>query len=390
MMQEAEVKRLIRQGEDSYTEFKEATAHPDNLAATIVAFANTDGGRLILGVSDRKTVIGVPDADQVMQRIDQICTHNVEPPLICFQEKVHLGEQLVLIVHVPKGSERPYRTNRGVYYVRTASGRRQASRDELRRLYQSAFALFPDELPVPDTGLTDLNSPYFEATFKRLYDMSADEADLSLSRLLQNLKLMKDEKLTVAGVLLFGRHPQRHLPFARVSAVHFYGPEMGERFRDRKEIEGTLDQQIEGALAFLDLRLPLPGRIEGLHRRDEPEFPQFVLREAVANAVAHRDYTIRGQVRVFIFDDRVEIINPGELPNTVTLDNILFGIHVERNPLLVTFLAKLGLMSRVGTGIPRMIQAMRKAELPPPEFRIIDGQFSVTLRRPAASERRQQ
>ena len=387
MMQETQVRQLIQQGEDSYTEFKEDTAHPDNLAATIVAFANTDGGRLILGVSDEGMVIGVPDADHMMQRIDQICTHNVEPPLICFQEKVRLGEQLVLVVRVPKGSERPYRTNRGVYYIRTASGRRQASRDELRRLYQAAFALFPDELPVPDTGLTDLNHPYFEATFESLYDIPVDQVDLSLSRLLQNLKLMKGAELTVAGVLLFGRYPQRHLPFARVSAVHFYGSEVGERFRDRKEIEGTLDQQIEDAVAFLNLRLPLPGRIEGLRRRDEPEFPPFVLREAVANAIAHRDYTIRGQVRVFIFDDRVEIINPGELPNTVTLDNILFGIHVERNPLLVTFLAKLGLMSRVGTGIPRMIRAMREAGSPPPEFRVTGGQFSVVLRRPATKER---
>ncbi len=338
---------------------------------------------MILGVSDEEAITSVPDIDQTMQRIDQICTHNVEPPLVCFQEKVHLGERPVLVVHVPKGVERPYRTSRGMYYIRTASGRRQASRDELRRLYQATFALFSDELPVPGTGLADLNRPYFEATFNRLYDMSVDEADLSLPRLLRNLKLMKGEELTVAGVLLFGRYPQRHLPFARVSGVHFYGSEMGERFRDRKEIEGTLEQQVEGALAFLDLRLPLPGQIKGLRRQDEPDFPPFVLREAIVNAIVHRDYTIRGQVRVFIFDDRVEIINPGELPNTVTLDNILFGIHVERNPLLVTFLAKLGLMSRVGTGIPRMIRVMREAGAPPPEFRVTDGQFSVILRRPA-------
>ncbi|MEA3342039.1 MAG: ATP-binding protein, partial [Chloroflexota bacterium] len=375
MMQEAQIKRLIRQGEDSYTEFKEVAAHPDNLAAAIVAFANTDGGRLILGVSDEGTVIGVPDTDRAMQRIDLICSHNVEPPLICFQEKVSLEERLVLVVRVPKGPERPYRTNRGVYYIRTASGRRQASRDELRRLYQATFALFPDELPVSGTGLADLNRPYFETTFERLYDMTVDEVDLSLSHLLRNLRLVKGEELTVAGVLLFGRRPQRHLPFAHVSGVHFHGLEVGERFRDRKEIEGTLEQQVEGALAFLDLRLPLPGQIEGLYRQDKPEFPPFVLREAVVNAIVHRDYTIHGQVRVFIFDDRLEIASPGELPNTATLDSIRFGIHVERNPLLVTFLSKLGLMSRVGTGIPRMIRAMREAKLPPPEFEITDGQF---------------
>ena len=255
----------------------------------------------------------------------------------------------------------------------------------MRRLYQATFALFPDELPVSGTSLADLDRPYFEATFERLYDMPVAQVGLPLPRLLQNLKLMKEEELTVAGVVLFGRRPQQYLPFARVSGVHFYGAEIGERFRDRKEIEGTLEQQIEGALAFLNLALPLPGQIEGLRRQDSPELPLFALREAVVNAIVHRDYTIHGQVRVFIFDDRVEIISPGELPNTATLNSIQFGIHVERNPLLVTFLSKLGLMTQVGTGIPRMMRAMQKAGLPLPEFKATGGQFSVTLYRPPAT-----
>lgn len=381
-MNETELLQLIQQWEDSYTEFKEETAHPDDLATAIVAFANTDGGRLILGVAQDRQITGVTAPDQLMQRVDQICYNNIEPTLICFQEKVAVAGQTVLIVRVPKGPERPYRINRGVYYIRTASGRRQASREELLRLYQATFDLFPDELPVAGTTLADLDQPYFEKTFQAFYGTTVDEAGLPLSQLLRNLKLMKNGELTLAGVVLFGRRPQALLPFAKVTAVRFQGTEMGERFLDRKDIEGTLEQQISGAEAFLKVHLLVPGEIQGFRRHDEPEIPPFVLREAVVNAIAHRDYTIRGQARLFVFDDRVEIVNPGRLPNTVTLDNIRLGIHVERNPVIVTFLTKLGLMSQIGTGIPRMIRLMREHDLLPPDFQIVDDQFRVTLHRP--------
>lgn len=159
------------------------------------------------------------------------------------------------------------------------------------------------------------------------------------------------------------------------------GNEIGEEFLDRKEILGTLEDQITDAETWLRLRLPVAGKITGFRREDIPEIPSFVLREAIVNAVVHRDYTLRTQIRMFVFDDRIEIMNPGRLPNTVTLDNIRLGIHAERNPILTTFLSRLGFVSRVGTGIPRMIRLMRQHGLPDPEFQIVDHEFRVVLRR---------
>lgn len=201
-MNAAELREIIAQGEDSYTEFKEESAHPDDLAAAIVAFANTEGGR-------------------------------------------------------------------------------QASRQELLRLYQAALALFPDELPVPNTTLSDLDQGYFERQFETFAEMPVEDTGLSLERLLSNLKLWDGTTLTVAGLLLFGRNPQAHLPFAMVNAVHFKGTEVGEEFLDRKEILGTLEDQITDAEAWLRLRLPVAGKISGFRREDTPETPSFVLREAV-------------------------------------------------------------------------------------------------------------
>lgn len=246
---------------------------------------------------------------------------------------------------------------------------------------ESALALFPDELPVPGTTLTDLDQGYFERSFETFAEMPIEDTGLSLERLLTNLKLWDGTALTVAGLLLFGRNPQAHLPFAMISAVHFKGDEIGEAFLDRKEILGTLEDQITDAESWLRLRLPVSGKIAGFRREDTPEIPSFVLREAVVNTVVHRDYTIRSQIRIFVFDDRIEIMNPGRLPNTVTLDNILLGIHAERNPILTTFLSRLGFASRVGTGIPRMIRLMRQHGLPEPEFQLVGHEFRVVLRR---------
>lgn len=283
-MEPGELQDLIRRGEDSYTEFKRGTIHPDDLAASIVAFANSGGGVLVLGVEDDRRVVGVADADATMRLVDNVSYQNVEPPLLCLQEKVMIGDRTVLVVRVPKGPERPYRTNRGVYYVRTSSGRRQATREELMRLYHTALAVFPDELPVPGTGVRHLNVGYFEEFFRRHYALAVEDTGVGLEQLLTSLKLLKDDQLTVAGLVLFGRRPQEALPFARISAVVFPGCEVGEEIVDRKELEGVLEEQINGARSFRDLHLRTGASIRGFRREDRPEIPAEVLREAVVNA----------------------------------------------------------------------------------------------------------
>lgn len=140
-----------------------------------MAFANSGGGVLVLGVEDDRRVVGVADAGATMRLVDTVSYQNVEPPLLCLQETVMIGDSTVLVVRVPKGPERPYRTNRGVYYVRTSSGRRQATREELMRLYHTALAIFPDELPVRGTGVRHLNVGYFEEFFRRHYGLAEEQ-----------------------------------------------------------------------------------------------------------------------------------------------------------------------------------------------------------------------
>lgn len=372
-MNAIDLKEAIEKGEDYYTEFKEEAVHSDDLAAEIVAFANSDGGKLLIGVSDARRPVGVTDADRVLQRVDNICAQNSEPPIRCKIEKIKIDDTLILSVVVPKGPERPYRTNKGVYHVRTNSGKRQATREELLRLYQSTRSLYYDELPVPETGLAELDIAYFEKFFEEFHSRKIVDIGLSLHDLLKSMKLFTqtdDQKavFSLAGLLLFGKNPQQHIPYAKITVAKFTGNEIGDIF-EKKDIEGKLIDQITNIESLIKLYTQSHVIIKGFEKENRYELPLEAIRELIVNAVVHRDYHIRSQIRVFIFDNRIEIMSPGTLPNSITLENIRWGgIHVERNPIIVSFLAKMGYMTQIGTGIIRAIRLLKEHTGKEPDF----------------------
>ena len=150
----------------------------------------------------------------------------------------------------------------------------------------------------------------------------------------------------------------------------------------KKDLEGKLEEQIKAADTILNLYLKTKVKIKGFENELKSEIPKEVLREAVVNAVAHRDYHIASQIRIFIFDNRIECRNPGKLPNTLTLENIKLGVHSERNPLVVSYLAKMGYMTQIGTGIIRMIRLLKEHTGREPDFEERDQEFIVRIWRP--------
>ncbi|HEX7180482.1 MAG TPA: RNA-binding domain-containing protein [Thermoanaerobaculia bacterium] len=358
-MNSEELRERIEHWEDLHTEFKQWPVHPDDLAASLVAFANTDGGRLILGVSEAREVIGVEDPDRVARDVDNVAANNCEPPITVVQETLRPdGAGTVVVVNVPKGDMRPYRTNRGVFYVRTSSGRRQASREELLRLFQATESLYYDETPLLRLAIQDLDLAAFESFLEETgqsYLLGDHE------RLLENWSLISGGHPTVAGILLFGRKPQQHLPYAQINAARFPGTDSSLDPLDRKDLAGRLLEVIDQAERFLDLHLPVPHEIRGFEPEPKPELPKEAFREAIVNAVAHRDYTIRGPIRLFILDDRIEIHTPGRPPNGVDAEAMRAGAHVVRNPWIYARLSDAGLVTRAGTGIRRIIRLVREA-----------------------------
>jgi ATP-dependent DNA helicase RecG len=389
-----ELKKRITRWENIHTEFKEWPLQPDKIAATLVAFANTDGGQLIIGVDNNGKIKGVDDADRAMREVDNVAANNCEPPVTVVQEtilsamkpkpgKKKTGAKSplnlpVIVVSIPKGDMRPYRTNRGLYYIRTSSGRRQASREDLLRLFQATESLYYDETPLLRTTLADLDTDAFDRYLERT---GQDDLKNNRERLLANWGLLVNGHPTIAGMVLFGREPQRNLPFAQINAARFLGTDSSENPFDRKDFTGRLLDVLDQAERFLYLHLRIPHEIHAFESEPKPELPKEALREALVNAVAHRDYTIRGPIRLFVFEDRLEVHTPGKPPNSVTEEAMRAGVHIVRNPRIYARLSDAGLVTRAGTGVRRIVRLVKQATGKDVQIAIRDFETLFTIPR---------
>ncbi len=381
----AELDEMIAGGENSLTEFKRDVSQRSDFAGEMIAFANVDGGRILVGVTDEGQIVGVGDAQRVQEAILSIARDNCNPPLTPTIDRVETGAGAVLVVRVPRRSSIPHENNSGQCYIRVGSTKRLATPQERARLLQRAGWVHYDEIPVPGTSLTDLDPEAFAAYFRSIYDAPLEEADVPLPKMLENMRfVVKDldetSRLSLAGLLLFGKQPQQFAYYARISAVRWLGVEAGEEILDRQEILGRLPQQIETADAFVRRNTALATHIEGVKQQDYPQYPRVALREAIVNAVAHRDYSLEGaQVLLYIFDDRIEIRSPGGLPNGVTLENILTHYSKPRNETIARVLFNLGYVNTLGSGVPRMIRLMREYTGREPDLQVTGNQFLVRL-----------
>ena len=383
-----EIRRKVRTGEDSYTEFKERLDNAESLAGEIVAFANTDGGRLYFGVGDDGRVVGIQDTDRTTTTLAQICRENVVPAVLPRLEVVEIEKQLVVVLDVLRGPYKPYRTKGGGYYVRVGPTKQDASPQELLRLVQRAGAYHFDETPMPGTSVADLDWSLFEQYYQSVSGESLAAGEPASEEVLRGAFVLAecDERLcfTVAGLLCFGKNPQKHLYHCRLSALRFVGDDVSETMADTQELHGPLSQLIDGAVSFAVRNAPTTARIEGVKENEHLQYPRTVLRELIVNAVAHRDYSLEGtQIRLIMFDHRLELYSPGRLPNTMTLANLRHYNHIARNPLIVQYLSRLGYMRDFGTGIPRVIRLMREHNGTEPEFEVIGEEFVARLSGPA-------
>jgi ATP-dependent DNA helicase RecG len=385
-----ELQQRIAKWEDLHTEFKEERVSSNTLADAIVSFGNTDGGQLVIGVNQNKNVVGVTNTDQTMQRIDQIAYNNCIPPVTVIQETVITEERLnVVVINIPKGDQRPYQTNQGHYYIRTTSGKRRASRQELLRLFQATESLYYDETPVLRASVTDLDDRTFDRFLQQAFQRPLDQFEVSYEKLLKNMGYIQSqdqrEYPTVAALLFFGRDPQRFLPHSYISAARIPGLDLNAPPSDAKKAVGSLLQIFEDTVRFLRVHIQTPHVIQGFESELYPEFPEESLREFLVNSLAHRDYTVTAPVRVFVFDDRVEIRTPGGLPNTVTIDAIRLGAaHVLRNPSIYNLFSRWGYVTGIGTGILRAIESVRKVTGKDTTLLVQANEFVVSLPRRGA------
>ena len=397
-MIEEGLRALVDRGEDQWTEFKAAEADAADIARAITALANSGGGALLLGVGDDGSVLGLwyaqpphitrhirtlPDLAGWRQFVVNVSRHNCEPAVPVGVEHVAVEGRDVLVVHVPDGQDKPYRAN-GRVYVRIDKEVHEATREELARLMVESGRVQFERLPVTDAEVEELDDTlvghYFAEVRRLRYPRDAAER----ARLLVNLGFATRHAgqvvPTVAGLLLFGARPQDRLPAATLKCAFFYGQHQGTQLRDRADVVGPLHQVIDDGAAFVARNRRLVPRMEGIRRIDTPEYPDYSVREALANALAHRDWSLEGaKVRLFMFDDRLEIWSPGRLPPPITLERLGYD-QFSRNRLIARVLVERGYVEEVGLGIRRMREEMGSLGLPEPEFREDGFSFVITFR----------
>ena len=383
-MEPTEILEIINRNEDSANQFKDNVRNVDSLAAEMVAFSNSGGGRIFIGVANDGRIAGLTHSDmgRLNQLVSNAASQSVRPPINPRTENVAFPDGLITIVTIPSGISKPYMDNNGAIWVKSGSDKRKAtSRGELQRMYQSAGLIHGDEVPANGMTLGDLDMDYFRSFFEKQYGESLEELDLPLNTILENMNIMKDGVLNVAGALLFAKRHEFRLPAFCVKCVAYPGNDIHvSEYRDSEDISGKLEEVFNRSLSFITRNLRHIQYDQNVNSPGELEIPKIALEELLTNALVHRDYFVVASVRIFIFENRVEIISPGHLPNNLTVENIKKGNSNIRNPILASFAAKILPYRGLGNGVRRALKEYRDIEF---EDDRSGNTFRVIIRRPS-------
>jgi predicted HTH transcriptional regulator len=371
---------LLSRTEGKTLEFKRDLSSPEGALKAIVAFANTSGGVLVLGVEDgTKKVKGIPNILAEEERLANLIADSISPRLVPSIEVMPWRKTQVLAVEIYPSANRPHYLNRlGVeegVFVRVGSTNRRADQvliEEMRRYSQvSSF----DEQPQPELNSEAIDFRAASEFFKPIRKLTRPD--------LQTLKIMTSYQgrvvPTIGGILLFGTDRLNHYPDAWIQVGRFAGNDR-RRILDSVEVRSYLPGSADEVISFLRKHMTREAVIGPVKRTDLWTYPVVAVREAIMNAIVHADYAQRGApIRVALFDDRLEIENPGLLPFGLTIEDIRKGISKLRNRVIGRAFQELGLIEHWGSGIQRMTAACRDRGLDAPKLEEIGTHFRVTL-----------
>ncbi len=405
-MNKTELLEVVANGESSRVEFKRDDVRPDTLATELSALLNLEGGVILLGLEDDGRISGLTRTREAAEEwVMNVARQNVQPAIIPVWSSVAMDDgNVVGVVELPPDAPgKPYKARRGsawVTYIRVGSTSREATREEEGRLYQAARLVRYEIKPVPDTGFDSLDLTRLENYFRSILTRSTpDRADSEgWVQLLLNSDLLAPlgsaVHASVTGLLLFGENPNRRLPQAGVTAVAFPGPTKDYNTVDEERIRGPLVSivsarrrvvekgVIDRTVDFVARNMGSVALLEGGRRRRKKALPLDAVREAVVNAVAHRDYAREGtDIEVSLYGERLEVISPGRLPNGVTVDKMKEGVvRVARNELLKEILRDYRYVEHFGMGVRnRIIESMRAHNGTEPDLVEDEDRFIVRL-----------
>ncbi len=363
-------------------ERKQSLGERREIVETCAAFATARGGRIYIGVRDNDQVVGVQIGKGTLEGLANDIAQNTMPKLVPQIETIREAGQTVIVVEVSENPVKPV-TAFGRAYRRSGRTNQVLSAGEIAELYFATRGVTWDETIRADATLNDIDAEKVRnflsrARSERQWEISAETP---VEPALRQLNLLKNGQLTIAALLLFGKKPQRFLLQARVRCARFKGDNEVE-FLDLKVVEGDIIQQVEEAMTFVRRNTSMAAKIEGsLERKERWDYPLDAVREGITNAVCHRDYADSGNVLVKIFDDRLEVLNPGGLPAGMTVDDLKHPHESKpRNKLVADAFFLIKYIEQFGTGIGRMIEECRREGVLEPEFESRAGGFRIAFR----------
>jgi ATP-dependent DNA helicase RecG len=371
--------------ESDTLEFKKSLSLIEPALRSICGFLNHHGGVISFGRTNTGAIVGVDPADHSLRRLSQQITSRIKPEITPDIRVIEDQGKHLIVVTVPEGIGKPYFLD-GIAYMRTGTENRVMPPDELKRIILSEYALPWDDQPCRGASLDDIDAPSVRAFLDRAQKERRFDADPSIpvKTALEKLGVLIGEEPTNAAILFFGKDPQRFFIQSEVRCARFKGEEVSSTYLTMNVLHGRIDQLIEDANRFIAQTIRkaawvVPGKMQ---REEHWEYPPDALREAVINAVCHRDYSSSGNVQIRIFDSRAQVWNPGILPEGITVD-LLKVEHASRprNKTVARLLFLIGYIEQWGSGTLSMISACERDGVPDPEFREAGSNFVVTFSR---------
>lgn len=383
-MNQLEILELISKGETSSVQFKIDFTNEQSIAQEMVAFANSNGGVILIGVDDKNwEIVGLTDED--LRRLNNLVVNasneHCKPPLFIETETAIVNGKKIMVVSIPDGISKPYKDKDGIIFLKNGANKRKVtSNEEILRLLSKGKNLFADELPVNQLSIADINKEKFEAYFEREFNTSFENMGLNFEQALKAKRVIIHNQISLAGFLFFGKNPQQVKPAFCIKCVAFYGNSIcGTAYRDSRDLTGTIPNLFDEGMAFFKRNLLHTQQGQNFNSQGILEISEIALQEILENALIHRDYIKNAPIRLLIFDNRVEIISPGSLPNSLTVHEVKYGNPVVRNNLMVSYAMHTMPYRGLGSGLKRAFEQQPNIEL----VNDIEGeQFIVTIPRP--------
>jgi len=371
-MTSEELVEIVKEGETSRVQFK-LELDDDKIATEIIALANTKGGIILIGVQDKTGEIIGLNYEQLQSynnRIATIASDKVKPQVFVFTEVVNVKNDSenfkVLVISIDEGVHKPYKDKNGTIWIKQGADKRKLTDNAvIARLLQHSKELFADEIEVEGTSIKDLDERLFNTYFKREFEKTYAELGLSYEQALVAKRALKNGQATLAGLLFFGIEPQNFKPIFTIKTVSYFGNDIaGNNFRNKpSDLIGTIPELYKQGMLFLTASLFHLQKDADFNSKGVLEVSKIALEEILQNALLHRDYFISAPIRMLIFDNRIEIISPGNLPNTLTVEEAKFGNPITRNHQLVKFASHTMPYSGLGSGLKRALKEQPNIEL---------------------------